>query len=193
MTRDDHRRTGVSLRSLIAVAAALALATGCGAAKQDAAGSKQNPLVGKPTQLTADGRSNEAAPAGETAAGAGSSAAAEHGRTTPCRLVSRDQATTILGAPVRAPLRAPQGPTCIYRTKTGKGFVTVAVQPLDFSALMRQVKRPERASIGRHQTFCGKYGQQMLYAQIARGWVLSIAGPCDVAREFAAKALGRLS
>lgn len=183
----------MSLRSLIAVAAVVALATGCGASKQTPAGSKQNPLVGKPTQLTADGRSNEAAGPGDTTAGAGSSDAAEHGRTTPCRLVSRAQATSILGAPVVAPLRAPQGPTCIYRTRTGKGFVTVAVQPLDYSALLRHVKRPARTSIARHDAFCGRYGQQMLYAQIARGWVLSIAAPCDVAREFAAKALDRVS
>lgn len=185
------------LRSLIAVAAALALATGCGASKPNPAGSRQNPLVGKPTQLTADGRSNEAAGPSDTTAGAGAgagaSAAAAHGRTTPCRLVSRDQARTILGAPVLAPLRAPQGPTCIYRTKTGKGFVTVAVQPLDYTALVRRVKHPARTSIARHAAFCGSYGQPMLYAQIARGWVLSIAARCDVAREFAAKALGRLS
>jgi hypothetical protein len=187
------RRTGVSLRSLIAVGAALAFATACGSAEHNAAGSRQNPLTGKPTQLTADGRSNEAAAPGDGSLGAGSSAVVAHGRSTPCRLVTRAQASSIFGSEVAAPLRAPQGPTCIYRTKTGKGFVTLAVQPLPYDALLHRIKHPARTSIGRHATFCGTYGQPMLYAEIARGWVLSIAAPCGVAREFAAKALARVS
>jgi hypothetical protein len=181
----------VSLRSLTAIGAALALATACGSAESKPAGSKQNPLAGKPTRLTADGRSNEAAGPGAGSLGAGSSAVVAHGRSTPCRLVTGAQASSILGAPVK-PLRAPQGPTCIYRTKTGKGFVTLAVQPLRYDALLRSVKHPARTSIARHAAFCGTYGQSMLYAQITRGWVLSIAAPCGVAREFAAKALVRV-
>jgi hypothetical protein len=186
------RRTGVRLHSLIALLTATALLSACGgqAAKPGPAGSRDNPLVGKPTKTTADGRSNEAAAATDAASVSGAERSISG--TAPCRLVSRTQARAILGAPIQAPLEAPQGPTCIYRTKTGKGYVTLAVQPLDFTTLTRRVQQRERLDIARRAAYCGMNGQPMLYAQVARGWVLSIAAPCRVARQFAAKALAQL-
>jgi hypothetical protein len=85
-------------------------------------------------------------------------------RFTPCNLVTKAQARAIVGAPVRDPLEAPQGPTCIYRTTKGKGFVTVAVQSVSFKKLkprLHQSRRirsrrvpPTAASTGRRCCTC---------------------------------------
>ena len=113
-------------------------------------------------------------------------------RFTPCNLVSKAQATSIVGAPLQDPLEAPQGPTCIYRTHSGKGLVTLAVQSVDFKKLRSQLRQPQRLQISQQTAYCGQYGQAMLYVPLSRGRVLSIAAPCKVAKEFAATALRQL-
>jgi hypothetical protein len=114
-------------------------------------------------------------------------------RFTPCNLVTEGQARDILGAPIQQPLEAPQGPTCIYRTQTGKTFISVAVQSVDFPALKRQIRKRETVAISDRTGYCGRYGQPMLYVPLSRGRVLSIAAPCTVAKQFALKAVERLS
>jgi hypothetical protein len=186
----------MTLRSSIAVAAAAALLAACGGEpSKPAAGTQDNPAVGKTTQPNSEGRLNEAAGAQDsnpdgTAPAAGRDV--QFTRSAPCKLVSRSQAGAILGAPVRAPLQAPQGPTCIYRTKTGDGFVTLAIQPVDISSLTRKLGKPQRVDVSHKLAYCGSYGQRMLYAEISRGWVLSVAAPCSVATRFAAKALQQI-
>lgn len=187
------------LRNILALAGSATLLAACGgeAASNHAPGSEHNPLVGKRTQLTSDGRSNEVS---AKADGASSGAAQVPigassdliDQSAPCKLVSEAQARSILGAPIASPREAPQGPTCIYRTKTGKGFVTLAVQPVDIGALSRKIRKPQRVAVAGHGAYCGTYGQPMLYAGIARGWVLSVGAPCSVAKAFAAKALEQL-
>jgi hypothetical protein len=172
-----------------------ALLAGCGsqaAQPQARSGSAGNPLVGKPSQPGADGRTNEATTDAGQSAEAQTSAGIASGRQAPCRLVGRAQARAILGAAVRAPLQAPQGPTCIYRTRHGHGYVTLAVQPLELSSLARRMQKPKRFAVAHRTAYCGVYGQPMLYAAVTRGVVLSIAAPCGVARQFAARALARL-
>lgn len=113
-------------------------------------------------------------------------------RFTPCNLVTPAQARSILGAAIQAPVEAPQGPTCIYRTRHGAGYVTVAVQRLDMGRLKRQLQQRRPVHTGGRSGWCGHYGQQMLYLPVSGGRVLTIAGSCSLATKFAARAVPRL-
>jgi hypothetical protein len=195
---DDNRRIGVRLLCLIALVTATAGLSACGGSETSAAppGSRENPLVGKPTQPTASGRSNEAPAQASSEPGYQKLVERQSNkpasRFTPCNLVSRAQATAILGGPVQVPFEAPQGPTCIYRSKSGKTFITLAVQSLDIDRVKKQMRRPQAVNVGEHAAYCGTYGQPMLYVSLSGKRVLSLAAPCDVARQFAARAVARL-
>jgi hypothetical protein len=183
---------------LIALAAAATLVAACGGAENRAApGTPSNPMVAKPTEGTTTGRSNEGA--GSAGEQPGYQKLVERqtsnpsSRFTPCELVTRTQARAILGAPVLAPQEAPQGPTCIYRTRTGSAFVTLAVQRQDIRTLKRQLRQPEAVDVSNRVAYCGNYGQQVLYVELSGGRVLSVAAPCKVARQFARKAVAQAS
>ena len=111
---------------------------------------------------------------------------------TQCDLVTKEEARAIFGAPIRDPLEAPQGPTCIYRAETGDGLVTLAVQSVSFRTLAPLIRQPRRFRVSDRIAYCGQYGQAMLYLPLSPRQVLSIAAPCPVARQFAAKAVQRL-
>lgn len=183
------------LIALVTVSAGLAA---CGGSQKPAApaGSRENPLVAKPTEPTTTGRSNEGSANASSEPGYQKLVERQSNkpasRFTPCNLVTRAQATAILGGPVQVPFEAPQGPTCIYRSKTGKTFITLAVQTQDFDRLKKRMRRPQAVSVGDHAAYCGTYGQPMLYVSLARKRVLSLAAPCPVARQFAARAVARL-
>ena len=191
--------------ALAALAAAGIGVTACGgAATPPAPGSPEKPLVA--TQPTPGGgtaggrRSNEAAATGTTAGTAKPGyealldAQSTHPRSrfTPCNLVTRRQAQAILGAPLREPVEAAQGPTCIYRSRDGRNFVTLAVQPLDFGRLKPRLRLPRRVRVGDRTAYCGTYGQPMLYVPLSGGRVLSVAARCAIAREFAVRAVRQL-
>jgi hypothetical protein len=106
--------------------------------------------------------------------------------------VTANEARAIVGAPMQAPIEAPQGPTCIYRTQTSKSMITLAVQATDFSKIKPRLRGRHEVAVSDRAGFCGTYGQSMLYVPLATGRVLSISAPCDLARDFAAKALRRL-
>jgi hypothetical protein len=110
----------------------------------------------------------------------------------PCSLVTRAQAKAIVGAPILEPLQAPQGPTCIYRTKSGKPYITVVVQTVDFAKLRKQIHNARTVSVASRTAYCGTYGKPMLFLPVAGGRVLSIAAPCGMAQRFAAKAAPHL-
>jgi hypothetical protein len=164
-----------------------------------APGSPDNPLVAQPGPVPAGERSNEAAaPAGakETQPGYEDLVQSQSGRPrtrfTPCNLVSKGEAQAIFGSATEAPLEARQGPTCIYRTRSGKGFVTIAVQPLRFEQVRPQLRQPRQVAVSDRVAWCGQHGQAMLYMPLPGSRVLSVAGPCAVATRFAAKAAERL-
>ena len=113
-------------------------------------------------------------------------------RFSPCNLVTEVQARAILGAPILQPLEAPQGPTCIYRTQTGKTFISLAVQSMSINSLKRQLDKRQAVTVSDRTAYCGFYGQRMLYAPLSDGRVLSVAAPCPVAKQFAAKAVQSL-
>lgn len=110
----------------------------------------------------------------------------------PCSLVSETQATAIVGAPILEPLEAPQGPTCIYQTKSGKPYITLAVQTVNFAKLRRQVRNTRAISVANRTAYCGTYGKPMLFLPVTGGRVLSITASCGVAQRFAAKAAPHL-
>ena len=184
---------------LIALLADAALLSACGGAEKPAAppGSPENPLVGKPTEDISTGRSNEADVKSSERPGYQKLLARQASKPgtafTPCNLVTRAEAKAILGAPIQALLEAPQGPTCVYRSKTSKTFITLAVQPLDFDRLRKQMRRPRPVDVAHRPAYCGVYGQPMLYVSLTRGRVLSVGAPCAVARRFAARGVRRLS
>jgi hypothetical protein len=181
--------------------AAIGVAACGGSARPPAApGSPQKPLVAAqptPGGGSAAGRKNEAAASGATS-GPGYQALLDsqssHPRTrfTPCNLVTARQAQAILGAPMQDPVEAAQGPTCLYRSKDGRSFVTVAVQALDFARLKPRLKLPHRVTVGGRAAYCATYGQPMLYVPLTQGRVLSIAGRCAIARQFAGRAVRQL-
>jgi hypothetical protein len=214
---DLDRRTGVRRTSLIALVLVAALLSACGASSKPASppGSPDHPLVAEPTRdATTAGRVNEAAATSPQRASKSSSATSEgatakadqpgykklverqtskpRSRFTPCNLVTKAQAASIVGSALQDPLEAPQGPTCIYRSTDGKSFVTLAVQTVPFSRLKRQIHKPQPVDVSNRTAYCGKLGQPMLYVPISGGRVLSIAAPCAVAQKFAVTAVRRL-
>jgi len=197
-----RRRTGPrALLASIAIAFAVVALAACGDSESspEPAGSGASPPPAQtPEARAASGRSNEAAvPAGGEGAQpgykelVGSQSGAPESRFSPCNLVTEQQARAILGGPIEQPLEAPQGPTCIYR---GRGsFVTLAVQPVDLDKLAGRLRQRRQVRVSDRTGYCGHFGQDMLYVPVSRGRVLSIAGKCALARQFAAKAVRRLN
>lgn len=176
---------------LAAVSAGAVSACGSGDAAKPPPGSPENPLVAE-------------AP---SAAGAGSESATSPGRVgfkelvddqreqpagrdddNPCGLVTKAQARTILGVPLLDPVVAPQGPTCIYRDRSGQSFTTIAIQSLSFKSLRPRIRRLERVAVSGRTAYCGTYGRPMLYLPLSRGRVLSIAAQCETATRLARRA-----
>jgi hypothetical protein len=197
----------------IALAATLLAACGGDDSAKAPLGSPENPLVAQPGPESASGRSNEAATDKGAPTADGPTATADgakqtkpgyeglvnnqkksrpRSRFTPCNLVSKAEAGAIFGSATQDPREAAQGPTCIYRTESGKGFVTVAVQSVSFDEVRGALGQPREVQVSNRTAYCGQYGQAVLYVPLARGRVLSIAGPCPVATQFAAKAVPRL-
>jgi hypothetical protein len=182
------------LAALVTVGAAI---TACGAG-HSAPGSPQRPLVAEQTRLggAAAGRSNEGA-ASQPQPGYDTLVKKQprhpRARFTPCNLVTAAQATAIVGAPVQEPIEAPQGPTCIYRTRNGKSFVSVVVQSSDFKKLKPRLRLRQRVDVSNRTAYCGTYGQPMLYLPLSGGRVLSVAAHCSIAKQFAIRALRQLS
>jgi hypothetical protein len=184
---------------LVVLAAA---ATGCGgdedSASSAAPGTPGNPLVAEPSEAVAAGvRSNEAAGAAPGQQPGyqelvDKQSSSPRSSFTPCNLVSAGQARDIVGAALEPPLEAPQGPTCIYRSRDGRHFVTLAVQPLDFATIKRDMRKGRQVAVAGRSGYCGVHGQPVLYVPISGGRVLSVAGPCALALEFATTAVERL-
>jgi len=173
------------IRHLIPLLALAGLLSACGGTPAShPSGSAANPSKGATTPKTASGRSNEAS-------GAEQAAAVETAGSAPCTLVSREQASAILGERIAKPSEAVQGPTCIYRGH--KSFVTVAVQTLDFDKLKPKLGLRQRFALNDKVAYCGNYGQQMLYVPLSQGRVLSVAAPCPRAKRFAALAVRALN
>jgi Protein of unknown function (DUF3558) len=113
-------------------------------------------------------------------------------RFSPCNLVTGSEAAAIVGASMQKPVEAPQGPTCVYRTRTGRQLIALAVQSVRFAQIKAKLAHPRTTTIAGRTAFCGTYGQPMLYVPLSAGRVLSVSAPCGTAKGFAAKALPNL-
>lgn len=209
MGSHQDRRVGVRVSCLIVIVIAGIAVAACGGESRPApAGSASNPLVAAPSEPVA-GRSNESQPrhhgSAGTSKGAGTADAQpgyqkllEHqtarpqSRFSPCNLVTPNRARAILGEPVAAPVEAPQGPTCIYRSRSGDDFTTIAVQAVPFSQLRRQIPKPQRLHVAGRTGYCSGRGQSIVYVPLPERRVLSVGAPCGVAKQFALTALQRL-
>jgi hypothetical protein len=114
-------------------------------------------------------------------------------KVDPCTLVTRAEAQAIVGKQLRAPVEAPQGPTCIYRPTGGRSFITLAVESLAFSKVLPQSQLRDRISltIAGHTAYCGNAGGQQLIVPLSNNRFLTVSAPCPIAAEFAKKALSR--
>jgi hypothetical protein len=189
------KRFGPAAVATLAVAVALAA---CGGSDPQPAGSKQSPLQGRANvKGTGDHGTKPAPPEGE--AGGGATPRLAEGLTeeqaksaAPCTLVTRAEAKAIFGRATAAPFEAPQGPTCIYRTSKAGGFVTLALQSINYKKAAAAMRDRRRVKVAGHSAVCGTLGQSLLYVPIGEGRVLHVTGPCATATRFAAKALPRL-
>jgi hypothetical protein len=110
----------------------------------------------------------------------------------PCGLVSAADAQGLLGGTIDA-TEAPQGPTCIYRNRSGSDFLTLAVHALNVEQLEPQLKDMDEINVAGQSGYCGKSDPANLFILLKDGRLLSIGGEsCDVERGFAAKALPQL-
>ncbi len=109
----------------------------------------------------------------------------------PCRLVSRTEASTILGATV-VQTEAPLGPTCIMKVGQQKQVVTLAVEAVSVKTQLKNMHEVETATVGGHQTYCGKLGSPQLYLRLSGGKAIAVSAPCAAARALAATALSHL-
>jgi hypothetical protein len=185
------------LAILLAPAALCAALAGCGGSQPAAPGSPERPLVAKPGEVPSEPSST-----GRSTPAKGSSAYAQivqdqtahpRSRFTPCNLVTRPEAQAIMGGSVRAPLEAPQGPTCIYRAAKGDGMVTLAVQEgVSFASLKPQLQGRKTVDASGRTGYCGMYGQPVLFVPLTGGRVLTVGAECGVAQRFAAKAVRQL-
>lgn len=190
------RPRSVTVTALVVAAGTL---SACGAESKPAAqpGSPENPLVAEmPEQSGAAGLLNEARPKAADEPDfqklVERQSSSPESRFTPCNLVTRAEAQAILGHPIVEPVEAPQGPTCIYRAKDGRSFVTLAVQARRLDGLKTQMRRPTALYVAHRRAYCGMQGQPTLYVSLGRAKVLSISAPCSIARRFAAQAVARL-
>jgi Protein of unknown function (DUF3558) len=189
----------IQLAGILSVLGAAAALSACGGGSPPPApGSPERPLVAQ-AQPASKGRSNEASQAaGGQAARPGYETLLKRqtrhprSRFTPCNLVTRQQARTIIGAPVREPIEASQGPTCVYRSQDGSSFVTLAVQSLDIDKLKPRLRLRQRVNVSRRTGICGTLGQPVLLVPVSGGQVLSVTGHCGIAARFARVAVRQL-
>jgi hypothetical protein len=184
----------------IGLCALAVTACGGGSKPEPAPGSPENPLTAARPDEKAQA-SGSGALAGEPSAAAGKpgykallerqNAKPQH-RFTPCNLVTETEARAIVGEPMRVPIEAPQGPTCIYRPRKGEQLIALAIQELRFATLKRQMRDMRQVAVSDRTAYCGTYGQPVLYVPLSDGRVLSVSADCNVARGFAAKALHHL-
>jgi len=110
----------------------------------------------------------------------------------PCSLVSKTQARAIIGAAILEPVEAPQGPTCIYQTKSGRPYITLAIERTSYARLQDQISKRRNIAVADRRGVCGTLGRPVLYVPFGSRRVLSVAGPCALATRFAARAIAHL-
>jgi hypothetical protein len=182
----------------LALLAVLALSA-CGGSGEQAPGPIGN------NRSESQGTSEYIVPSRDKISNAGSPSAAQHpqgekddevsetgaSEENPCELVSKDQASTILGEGVQTSVGA-QGPTCIYIPKGAKPQMTVAIEQTSFQSLRGHASKATRMAVGNVTGWCLDYGSTSVAIELEEGRVLRVTGPCSVGARFAARALDRV-
>ena len=189
--------TRARARLTLALALTVAVSVGCGGDDERtsaAPGTHANPLaaVQDPTEAGAATEPGGAAAKPDYEKLVAEQSGTPLERFTPCNLVTASDARAILGAPIEPPFEAPQGPTCIYRTQAGDSLITLSVQRAAWSDIKPAMRSKRALAVSGRDAFCGTHGQPMLYVPLGGGRILSVAAPCDVARDFAHEALRHL-
>ena len=180
------------LRALLAGAAILGL-TACGSAEppKAAPGTPENPLVAKPSSLEkVTGESGR--PGFKSLVEDQRDAPVRQDHANPCALVTKAQAQAILRARLLDPVVAPQGPTCIFRDRTGQSFATISLQPVPVDRLRGQTHRLKTVVVADRTAYCGVNGAPVLYLPLAGGRTLSVTAQCEIAKRLARHAVPRL-
>lgn len=107
----------------------------------------------------------------------------------PCRLVTRQEASAILGKGTKS-VERPQGPTCVY-TNAGR-TVTLAVETNSVKQLRAEARKSTKVDLGGKTGYCVKYQTTAVITGISEGRVLRADGPCQAGVRFVTKALRRL-
>jgi hypothetical protein len=107
----------------------------------------------------------------------------------PCRLVTRKEATAILGKGTKA-VERPQGPTCVY-TNAGR-TVTLAVEDNSVKQLRKEARKSTKVNLGGKTGWCVKYQSTAVITGISEGRVLRADGPCQAGVRFVTQALHRI-
>jgi hypothetical protein len=106
----------------------------------------------------------------------------------PCNLVSKAEASAILGTAVQV-TTGPQGPTCIYERLGSTEVMTLAVERTSLPSLRNHAKTASRVTVAGWDAWCLRYGSTSVAVPLAEGNVLRVTGPCKTATRFAARAL----
>lgn len=112
------------------------------------------------------------------------------GPVRPCSLVTREDASAILGTPVQVSTGA-QGPTCIYEAP--KRVMTLVVERISLPSLRNQASAATRVAVAGRTGWCLRYQSTSLVVPLAEGNVLNVTGPCEAAKRFAARAIPRIA
>jgi hypothetical protein len=116
--------------------------------------------------------------------------AANSAANSPCKLVTRREASAILGRSIRQSL-APQGPTCIFASSR-RALVTLSVQQVRIATILKTARVVSHQRVGGRTVYCLKAGAQGTYVPLGAQGVLSITGACTTGARFARKALSRV-
>jgi hypothetical protein len=107
----------------------------------------------------------------------------------PCKLVTRAQASAILGKGTTASER-PQGPTCVY-TNAGR-TVTLVVEDNSVKALRQGARKATKVDVDGKTGWCIKYQSTAVIVGVSGGRVLRADGPCQAGVRFVSTALHRI-
>jgi hypothetical protein len=110
----------------------------------------------------------------------------------PCTLVTRSEARAIVGRAVSAPVKAPQGPTCIYQPQHANSVVAVSVRTMRLSAPRQPGRGLVDVTLRGHKAYCLQRGSLILVVPLSGDRALNVAAPCQLAARFATAALSRL-
>jgi hypothetical protein len=110
----------------------------------------------------------------------------------PCTLVTQAEAEAIIGAPIETPRMQPLGPTCVYQTRDSSTFLTMAVESINFNTVKSQIQNLAPVAGLGHQAFCGTFGRPAIFVVLDATRVLNVSAPCNLAQQFATKALPRV-